>query len=88
MDLNTIKTIANEKLKAKGVTELTLETDRQLLKVTAAFDVSVKPGDIDTDAQDKGVDREAETPRRRAGRALLKLSDTSKALVVSGGLAP
>ncbi|MGO6692500.1 hypothetical protein ACCS54_18940 [Rhizobium johnstonii] len=51
-DLKTIEAIANEEVKGKGVTKLTLETDRDLLKVTAAFDTTLKPEDVD-DAQKK-----------------------------------
>lgn len=50
-DVKTIEVIGSERLKDKGVTKLTLETDHQLFKVTAAFDISLKPGDVNTDTQ-------------------------------------
>jgi hypothetical protein len=52
-DVKTIEAIGSEHLKGKGVTKLTLETDHQLFKVTAAFDVSLKPVEIDTDQQNR-----------------------------------
>lgn len=51
VDAKTIETVGSELLKGKGVTKLTVETDRQLLKVTAAFTLSLDPGDAGEDPQ-------------------------------------
>jgi hypothetical protein len=51
VDVKTIETVGSELLKGKGVTKLTVETDRQLLKVTAAFDLSFGPSDAGDDPQ-------------------------------------
>lgn len=46
VDVATIKEIAFNEVKSKGVTKLTLATDRQLLRLTADFDVALTPDDL------------------------------------------
>ncbi|TAY34678.1 hypothetical protein ELH93_19550 [Rhizobium leguminosarum] len=52
-DVKTIELIASEKLKERGLTKVSLETDDQLLKISAAFDVTLRPEDVNVDAQKK-----------------------------------
>src|SRR5262245_51050040 len=75
VDLKTIETVGSELLKGKGVTKLTVETDRQLLKVTAAFDLSLSPGDAGDDPQKRAwIER---LKPHAMGRAELFLSATT-----------
>lgn len=46
VDAKTIQTIAFEKVKSRGVSKLEVATDRQLLHLTADFDVTLKPDDL------------------------------------------
>jgi hypothetical protein len=45
-DVPTIQAIAFDEVKAKGVTKLALATDRQLLRLTADFDITLEPEDL------------------------------------------
>ena len=45
-DMSTIQAIALDEVKAKGVTKLALATDRQLIRLTADFDVTLNPDDM------------------------------------------
>lgn len=45
-DLSTIQAIAFDAIKGKGVTKLALATDRQLLRLTADFEITLKPEDL------------------------------------------
>lgn len=49
-DTASIQAIAFDQVKSKGVTKLDITTDRQLLKVTADFDITLKPEDLPQDA--------------------------------------
>jgi hypothetical protein len=46
VDVATIQGIALEEVKSKGVTKLTLATDRQLLRMTADFDLTLTTDDL------------------------------------------
>ncbi|AZO05612.1 hypothetical protein [Mesorhizobium sp. M2A.F.Ca.ET.043.02.1.1] len=46
VDLPTIQAIAFDAIKGKGVTKLVLATDRQLLRLTADFEIALKPEDL------------------------------------------
>ncbi|MBR0727037.1 hypothetical protein [Bradyrhizobium manausense] len=75
VDVKTIEMIAGELLKGKGVTKLSVETDRQLLKVTAAFDLSLRPEDAGDDPQKRAwIER---LKPQLAGRAEFFLSATT-----------
>lgn len=45
-DVATIQAIAFDETKSKGVTKLALSTDRQLLRMTADFDLTLTPDDL------------------------------------------
>ena len=60
-DLATMRTIAFDQVKSKGVTKLALATDRQLLQLTAEFDITLKPDDLPPNS-DKGSLVAALTP--------------------------
>jgi hypothetical protein len=49
-DVATIQGIALDEVKSKGVTKLALATDRQLLRLTADFDVTLTPDDLPKDS--------------------------------------
>ena len=49
-DLATIQAIALDQAKSRGVTKLALATDRQLLRATADFDVTLTPDDLPKDS--------------------------------------
>lgn len=49
-DVATIQRIAFDELKAKGVTKLALATDRQLLRLTADFGITLSPDDLPRDS--------------------------------------
>jgi len=44
-DVATIQEVASDEVESKGVIKLTLTTDRQLLRLTADFDVMLTPDD-------------------------------------------
>ena len=46
VDAKTIQTIAFENVKSRGVSKLEVATDRQLLRLAADFDVTLKPDDL------------------------------------------
>jgi hypothetical protein len=54
-DVPTIQAIAFDEVKSKGVTKVALATDRQLLKVTADFDVTLKPEDLPSDSDKRSL---------------------------------
>lgn len=51
VDVKTIEMVAGELLKGKGLTKLSVEADRQLLKVTGSFDLSLRPEGAGDDPQ-------------------------------------
>src|SRR5208283_4672161 len=54
-DVATIQGIAFDEVKSKGVTKLTLATDRQLLRLTADFDVTLTPDDLPKDSDKRSL---------------------------------
>jgi hypothetical protein len=50
VDTPTIQAVAFDAVKAMGVTKLALGTDRQLLRLTADFDITLKPEDLPQDS--------------------------------------
>jgi hypothetical protein len=50
VDVATIQRIGVGEIKSKGVTKLTLSTDRQLLQLTADFDLTFRPEDLPPDS--------------------------------------
>jgi hypothetical protein len=46
VDAKTIQSVAFEKVKSRGVSKLEVAIDRQLLRLTADFDVTLKPDDL------------------------------------------
>jgi hypothetical protein len=53
VDVATIQEIAFDKVKSKGVTKVALTTDRQLLQLTADFDVTLVPDDLPLDSDER-----------------------------------
>jgi len=54
-DTAAIQAIAFDEVKTKGVTKLTLATDRQLLQLTADFDVTLRPEDLPSDSDKRSL---------------------------------
>jgi hypothetical protein len=54
-DTATIQAIVFDEVKTKGVTKLTLATDRQLLQLTADFDVTLRPEDLPSDSDKRSL---------------------------------
>jgi hypothetical protein len=54
-DVATIQQIAFDKIKSKGITKLVLATDRQLLRMTAGFDVTLTPDDLPNDSDKRSL---------------------------------
>ena len=54
-EVATIRKIAFEEVKMKGVTKLALSTDRQLLKLAADFDVTLRPEDLPPDSDKRSL---------------------------------
>jgi hypothetical protein len=55
VDVPTIQRIALDEVKTKGVTKLALATDRQLLQLTADFDITLRPEDLPTDSDKRSL---------------------------------
>src|SRR5271170_184399 len=54
-DIATIQGIAFNEVNPKGVTKLAFATDRQLLRMTADFDVTLTPDDLPKDSDKRSL---------------------------------
>src|SRR5262249_54215128 len=55
VDVKTIEAIALDQVKSKGVTKVALKSDRQLLQLTADFDVTFAPEDLPADSDKRNL---------------------------------
>jgi hypothetical protein len=55
VDVATIEGIAFDEVRSKGVTKFALATDRQLLRMTADFDVTLTPDDLPKDSDKRSL---------------------------------
>jgi hypothetical protein len=55
VDVKTIQAIALDQVKSKGVTKVALRSDRQLLQLTADFDVTFAPEDLPADSDKRNL---------------------------------